>query len=141
MVSKHRQGGSRKAKSEGSSSRRGERARRKKTRLVSHSCGQSRLTSSEEDTTGTEEEYVHSLEEDADPRGCLGDWSDDSESDEDGGEDDGEKSDDDGPADPTSENSGEAAELTLASLIKPQEGRRNPSRGCNGGKRYSSLSP
>jgi hypothetical protein len=137
-ASKHRQGGSRKAKSEGSSSRRGERVRRKKTRLVSHGRGQSRLTSSE-DTTGTEEEYVHSSEEDADPRGGLGDWNDDSENDEDGGED--EKSGDDGPADPTSENSGEAAELTSASLIKPQGGRRNPSRGCNDGKRYSNLSP
>jgi hypothetical protein len=45
-----------------------------------------RLTSSEEDTTGIEEEHVHSSEEDADPRGGLGDWNDD----EDGGEDDDE---------------------------------------------------
>ena len=86
--------------------------------LVSHGRGQSRLTSSE-DTTGTEEEHVHSSEEDADPRGGLGDWNDDSENDEDGGEDDGEKSGNDGPADPTSENSGEAAEITPASLIMP----------------------
>jgi hypothetical protein len=62
-----------------------------------HGRGQSRQTSSE-DTTGTEE-HVHSSEEGADPRGGLGDWNDDSENDEYGGEDDGEKSDDDGPAD------------------------------------------
>jgi hypothetical protein len=48
---------------------------------------------------------------------------------------------DDGPADPTSEDSGEAARITPASLIKPQGNRRNPSRGCNSGKRYSNLSP
>jgi hypothetical protein len=63
------------------------------------------------------------------------------ENDEYGGEDDSEKSGDDGPADPTSENSGEAAEIPPASLIKPQGVRRNPPRGCNGGKRYSDLSP
>jgi hypothetical protein len=34
--------------------------------------------------------YVHSSEEDADPRGGLGDWNDDSENDEVGGEDDDE---------------------------------------------------
>jgi len=49
------------------------------------------------------------------------------------------KSGDDGLADPTSENSGEAAGIKPASLIKPQGGRRNHSRGCNGGKRYSDL--
>jgi hypothetical protein len=90
---------------------------------------------------GTEEEYIHSSEEDADPRGGLTDWNDNSENDENAGEDDGEKSGDDGPADPTSENSGEAAEPTPASSIKPQGGRRNLSPGCNGVKRYSSLSP
>ena len=102
-----------------------------------HGRGQSRQTSSEEDTTGTEEEHVHSSEEDADPRGGLGDWNDD----EDGDEDDGEKSGDDSPGNPTSENSGEAAGITPASLIKPQGGRRNPSRGCSVGKRFSDLSP
>jgi hypothetical protein len=76
--SKHRKAGSGKAKREGSSSRRGERVRRK-----------TRLTSSE-DTTGTEEEHIHSSEEDADPRGGLGDWNNDSENDEVGGEDDDE---------------------------------------------------
>jgi len=35
--------------------------------------GQSRQTSSEEDITGIEEEHVHSLEEDADPKGGLKD--------------------------------------------------------------------
>jgi hypothetical protein len=77
-VSKHRQGVSKKAKRDRSSSRRGERVRRK-----------TRLTSSE-DTTGVEEEHVHSSEEDADPRGGLGDWNDDSENDEVGGEDNDE---------------------------------------------------
>jgi hypothetical protein len=48
-----------------------------------------RLTSSE-DTTGAEEEHVHSSEEDADPRGGLGDWNDDSENDEVGGDEDDE---------------------------------------------------
>jgi hypothetical protein len=48
---------------------------------------------------------------------------------------------DGGPADPTSEDSGEAAGITPASLIKPQGNRWNPSRGCNSGKRYSNLSP
>jgi hypothetical protein len=137
---KHRQEGSGKVKREGSSSRRGERVRRK-TRLVSRGRGQSRLISSEEDITGIEEGHVHSSEGYVDLRGDLGDWNDNSENDEDGGEDDGEKSGDDGPANSISENSGEAAGITPASLIKPQGGRRNPSRGCNDGKRYSDLSP
>jgi hypothetical protein len=73
--------------------------REKEDETGQHGRGQSRQTNSEEDTTGTEEEHVHSSEEDADPRGGLGDWNDDSENDEYGGEDDGEKSSDDGPAD------------------------------------------
>ena len=57
------------------------------SRIVASRGGdQSQLTRSKEDNRHGEE-HGHGSEEDADPRGGLGDWSDDSENDEDGGED------------------------------------------------------
>jgi hypothetical protein len=52
-----------------------------------------------------------------------------SANDEDGGEDDGEKSGDDDPADPTSENSGEAAETYDSVFDKAARGSSEPFSG------------
>jgi hypothetical protein len=61
------------------------------------------------------------------PRGGFGEWNDDSENGEDGGEDESGRVGNDGPADLTSENFGEARFLLEKSMPShAEQGRHSP---------------